>query len=792
VADNRWVSANAGQVAKVGNWQTYDDDPSAESASALSGWEAVSETSPVGGSVTAIPSTSSVSTNSYIRKALGALNGDEYITYPVESPTNVSSSLVLYGAVPAMEIKRNDATAENVKGKVAVQYILSGNTWTDSQPLLGPPSAPYTTPTWYNGTVVRKVHPWIGTEVDIYGNTANEIIPQSTSLRMKIYDVCTIDTNITEFWEVGMLLKYTTKPTTSISSITGLSGSTAPTINYTYADGDSFAHTWTHVVIHTVTGLTNPAAEGGGSVHNAVYQDPELALKIGTGSITIEDAGSINTLEPGTTYYAYVRVGKTTSNGTIVMSNWTAASSFTITAPKPVAPTLTVTNDTTYEKVLVTCTDQNNQLTLDNSSFEGGVGDWTPLANVSKIETVNATPSADHGDWSAKITPTGTSTAEIICIQSIDVKPSTSYSVSAKGRKQTGVNAMGVAIRWFDVNGATISTTSYSSTVPTTTTWTTTTVTGTSPATAVRAQALFRFTTPASAADYGYLDTVSFAATTTFGPGLESKRYEIERSLDQVAWTPVANTPVYEPLWGTARLSDYGAPRNTTAYYRARTAGTVNGVTTYSDYTTANTGAIPNNTYWRLSQVPQFIIPKIVVSQVATTNVATLTTAEPHGFKIGDNIVITSAGSPYNGTYAVRSVVSATQFTVTVVSGTVAAARQAAYAEKIITSASVPVSELSNQIEEALGVYKPLGSPGTLYVSSGVYNADGSFDITATTSTQWNEIELILNHDGELVLRTPYGEDIWMKLTGRQWSTSGTTAKLVRRVSCEYVGVEVH
>jgi hypothetical protein len=52
--------------------------------------------------------------------------------------------------------------------------------------------------------------------------------------------------------------------------------------------------------------------------------------------------------------------------------------------------------------------------------------------------------------------------------------------------------------------------------------------------------------------------------------------------------------------------------------------------------------------------------PMRVTNRALTSNVATLTTATPHGFLVGDIIAVSEVDATFNGTYSVRSVTSTT------------------------------------------------------------------------------------------------------------------------------------
>jgi len=85
---------------------------------------------------------------------------------------------------------------------------------------------------------------------------------------------------------------------------------------------------------------------------------------------------------------------------------------------------------------------------------------------------------------------------------------------------------------------------------------------------------------------------------------------------------------------------------------------------TYFDWATMFIGANPSTGIYVTESVAlDPVVNKTVDNKVLTSDVVTLTTSVSHTFVVGDTVVITSMGSPFNGTYAVISVPGATTFT---------------------------------------------------------------------------------------------------------------------------------
>jgi len=102
------------------------------------------------------------------------------------------------------------------------------------------------------------------------------------------------------------------------------------------------------------------------------------------------------------------------------------------------------------------------------------------------------------------------------------------------------------------------------------------------------------------------------------------------------------------------------------------------------------TGATTYNTYDAILLADNYDLDKIypritatISNKALTSNVATLTTSSAHGFAVGMEIVVSSVGSPFDGTYTITTVPSATTFTYAKVNANVtsAAATGSVYSE---------------------------------------------------------------------------------------------------------------
>lgn len=74
-----------------------------------------------------------------------------------------------------------------------------------------------------------------------------------------------------------------------------------------------------------------------------------------------------------------------------------------------------------------------------------------------------------------------------------------------------------------------------------------------------------------------------------------------------------------------------------------------------------------------------------ITTKALTANVATLTTAAPHGFAVGDTVVVTGVDATFNGTYTVTAVPTTTTFSYALTAATVASTAATGTATRNIT-----------------------------------------------------------------------------------------------------------
>lgn len=148
------------------------------------------------------------------------------------------------------------------------------------------------------------------------------------------------------FYEILVDVDVATAPTATVSSPTGtVSTTTRPDVSWAFTDGDGEAQAYYQVRVFT-------AAQYGAAgfdpvVSAAVWDSGEIASADTTATVGEH-------LASGTTYRAYVRVGKTL-NGSAFWSAY-AYSGFTVTLTAPTVPTLATAYSSGTGRVTVTAT----------------------------------------------------------------------------------------------------------------------------------------------------------------------------------------------------------------------------------------------------------------------------------------------------------------------------------------------------------------------------------------------------------------------------------------------------
>ena len=97
--------------------------------------------------------------------------------------------------------------------------------------------------------------------------------------------------------------------------------------------------------------------------------------------------------------------------------------------------------------------------------------------------------------------------------------------------------------------------------------------------------------------------------------------------------------------------------------------------------------------------------------------------------------------------------------------------------------------ELSRTVEEPLTVFRPLGQNLPIVVSGLIGGVDGQMRLTTTTSSNWDAVEAVLNHQGTLLVQDPLGRQQYIRIVNRAWVERYAAGRVVRDITADYVEV---
>ena len=210
------------------------------------------------------------------------------------------------------------------------------------------------------------------------------------------------------------------------------------------------------------------------------------------------------TLVNGVSYRFYVQVTETGGE----TSAW-VYSTATVAFDPPAPPIVTATagTDPTTGLPLVNLTVQgtDNLMSVNDASFEGGVGSWVGATNATVAQS---TTQALDGSYSLAATATATGTMSFSTATGVSgypVQVGQTYTGMVSARAAATSRNVTAAIVWYNASGTLLSTNTGTAVADTTTGWTQATVTASAPTSA--AYATLKVTvTSAAASEVHYID----------------------------------------------------------------------------------------------------------------------------------------------------------------------------------------------------------------------------------------------------------------------------------------------
>lgn len=304
-------------------------------------------------------------------------------------------------------------------------------------------------------------------------------------------------------------------------TVTNFTNNATPTVDWTFNDPDGGEQ----VVLEVKIFDDATVSSGGFSPDSSTpaWQSGQIASN-GT-EVVINQP-----LQNGVTYWAYVRGAKygpqITGTDPYWWSSWTASSSFTITFTPPATPILSSTGVIVGEnqyRALLSALLPLNLLTLDNSSFEASLGNWSNDVNCAV--TRDTSQFAD-GIASMKMQATAASTMQAKAsgdaLGDPRVTAGQTYTALASFKAATAGRTCAVGIRWMRLDNSTVISTQFGSTITDTTGgFTQASFTGVAPTGAVHGYIVVQVQSPAASGENHWVDKTDVHAgtSTTWTPG---------------------------------------------------------------------------------------------------------------------------------------------------------------------------------------------------------------------------------------------------------------------------------
>ena len=372
--------------------------------------------------------------------------------------------------------------------------------------------------------------------------------------------------------EVYVDYDVSTRPAVSAVTPTLYTSTTRPNIAWTYTAGAPQT-AWQVKVFNSITyGASGFSAD----TSTADYDSGTQTGDAGDHTLAAD-------LVNGVTYKAYVRAAQDWSGpeGSTWYSDWAVSSAFTVSLTPPPTPTITVTAQTGLPQyaaaVRVAC--PINLLTYVQSSLEDGTTTgWAAVANCS---ISNSSSWSAHGSRSLQLSSTASGNMTAAVSARPAVKPGARLVATATGRSAVSARSVRVDIRWYDVAGALISTSTGTAANDATGADTPWYATGVAPATAYSADVLINVLSTGGAAEVHRFDKIGLlyyptdpgtsaagAALWTPGGYKDSAQVTVQRS--QRISSTIHRGPAYG--WMHPQIYSAGALIHATDGFTARQA----------------------------------------------------------------------------------------------------------------------------------------------------------------------------------------------------------------------------
>lgn len=100
------------------------------------------------------------------------------------------------------------------------------------------------------------------------------------------------------------------------------------------------------------------------------------------------------------------------------------------------------------------------------------------------------------------------------------------------------------------------------------------------------------------------------------------------------------------------------------------------------------------------------------------------------------------------------------------------------------------LADLDLNVEEQIGVFRPLGRTRPVVLSQALGGEDGTYDIITKGDAEHDAVWALVTHQGTLLVQDPFGDQKYVRIVRRSKTKSGGTGNPIHRIAVDYVEVD--
>lgn len=273
-------------------------------------------------------------------------------------------------------------------------------------------------------------------------------------LQIKFYDSPGSGLNVLQVAELFVDVDVVAVPVTSVVTVSNFTSTTKPQVDWTFTHAE-YSQTAYQVLVYSAAQYGAAGFVPG--ISTATYDSGIISSADTTHTLTTD-------LQNNVTYRAYVQTaidwpgpeGKFWWSGYVAMT--VPGANFTEAVTPPAAPVLTATVQAALPgfRVLLNVSTPLNLLTENQASLETDTSGWAAVAN----NTISrSTAWSAHGAASLQMSSTAAGDMSAAVSARPSIKQGQRVVITATGRSAVSVRSVRIDIRWYDIAGALISTT---------------------------------------------------------------------------------------------------------------------------------------------------------------------------------------------------------------------------------------------------------------------------------------------------------------------------------------------